>query len=395
VPFILIRLGRQAGDNPIGLADIERLIADRVPEGKDIEYKSVLPGGTDGEKKEFLADVSSFANTSGGDLVYGVAESQGIPERMTPLVMADADLEQRRFDSLIRDGIRPRLGYAIRLIDVPGGRIVVIRVERGWSGPYRVTFQGHDKFYGRTTAGKYPLDVDELRAAFTLSQITIDKIRAFRVDRTIALSNNVTPVPFEPGAKIVLHCMPFGAFGGSSAAYDVLQYKNNPQLLRPFRVGSSWHTRITLEGILSQSGNPAMSYTHLYRNGIVEAVEGRFLNAEYKGHRSLPSIAYEQEILAYLPVCFSFLNTLGVIPPIAVALTLTNVRGVEMSHDPLGFDDYHPVDVDTLSLPETVVENLDEDPAKILKPMFDLIWNACGRPSSLNFDAQGRWVQRR
>ncbi len=312
-----------------------------------------------------------------------------------PLVMADADLEQRRLDNLIRDGIRPRLTYAIRLIDVPGGRILVIRVERGWSGPYRVIFQGHDKFYGRTTAGKYPLDVDELRAAFTLSQSTLDKIRAFRVDRTIALSNNVTPIPFEPGGKIVLHCMPFGAFAGGTGNYDVLQYKNQPHLLRPFRSGSGWSTRITLEGILSKSGNPAISYTHLYRNGIVESVEGTLLNIEHNGVRSLPSIAYEQAILQYLPICFSFLRTLGVIPPVAVALTLTNVRGVEMSHDPLGFDEYHPIEVDTLSLPETVVENLDEDSAKILKPMFDLIWNACGLPGSLNFDAQGRWVQRR
>src|SRR5258708_31415923 len=140
--------------NTITLANIERLIADRVPEGKTIEYKSALPGGSDGDKKEFLADVSSFANTSGGDLVFGIEENQGIPERVTPLAIADVDLEQRRLDSLIRDGIRPRLTYAIRVIELPDNkRVLVIRVDRGWTAPYRVTFQGHDKFYARTTAG--------------------------------------------------------------------------------------------------------------------------------------------------------------------------------------------------------------------------------------------------
>jgi Putative DNA-binding domain len=385
-----------ANINTIGLAEIERLIADRVQEGKTIEYKSVLPGGSDGDKKEFLADVSSFANTSGGDLVYGVEENHGIPERMTPLVMADADMEVRRLDNLIRDGIRPRLSYAIRLIEARGDRILLIRVERGWSGPYRVTFQGHDKFYARTTAGKYPLDVDELRAAFTLSQSTIDKIRAFRVDRIISLSNNVTPVPFAPGGKIVLHCIPFGAFVGNPA-YDVLQYNNQPHLLTPFRAGGGWSTRITLEGILSHTrgGNLATSYTHLFRNGIVEAVEGTLLNIQREGVRSIPSVSYEEAIMQYLPVCFSFLTTLGVMPQIAVALTLTNVRGVEMSHSPFDVSDFHPIEVDTLPLPETVVERLDENPAKILKPMFDLIWNACGQPCSMNFDDEGRWVRRR
>lgn len=30
------------------------------------------PGTTDDEKKEFLADATSFANAAGGDLIYGV-----------------------------------------------------------------------------------------------------------------------------------------------------------------------------------------------------------------------------------------------------------------------------------------------------------------------------------
>jgi predicted HTH transcriptional regulator len=56
-------------------ADLQALISDAVPEGRTIEYKRALPGNSDGEKKEFLADISSFANTSGGDLIYGMDES--------------------------------------------------------------------------------------------------------------------------------------------------------------------------------------------------------------------------------------------------------------------------------------------------------------------------------
>jgi hypothetical protein len=376
----------------IALADIERLVVDRVPEGKTIEYKSALPGGSDADRKEFLADVSSFANMSGGDLVYGIEEIQGIPERITPLAIADIDLEQRRLDSLIRDGIRPRLTYAIRVITLPENtRVLVIRVGRGWTPPYRVIFQGHDKFYARTTAGKYSLDVDELRTAFTLSQTVIDKIRAFRIDRTICLSNNITPIPFREGGKIVLHCVPINAFG-TAETYDVLQYRDQPLALKPFRSGAGWDNRITLEGILTHSGTPSISYTHLFRNGIIESVEGTLLNNVRDGIRVIPAVSYERAIMQYLPICFSFLRTLGVAMPIVVALTLTNVRGVHMSHDMWDPGDYYPIDVDTLSLPETVVEQLDEDTPRILRPMFDLIWNACGQRGSRNFDAEGRWI---
>ena len=51
------------------------LITNAVSEGRTIDYKRELPGNSDGDKKEFLADVSSFANTSGGDLVFGMGPS--------------------------------------------------------------------------------------------------------------------------------------------------------------------------------------------------------------------------------------------------------------------------------------------------------------------------------
>jgi Schlafen, AlbA_2 len=379
----------------IALADVERLIADAVPEGKDIEYKSILPGGTDADKKEFLADVSAFANTSGGDLVYGLEEAQGIPQKISALAIADVDLELRRLDNLIRDGIKPRLRYAVKVVTVPGDRkLLLIRVERSLIGPHRVTFQGHDKFYGRTSAGKYPLDVEELRTAFTLSQDTAERLRAFRVDRIISVSNNVMPVPLRFGAKVILHLLPLDAFGNPKS-YDVLEYDRNPVLLRPIYDLGGWATRITFEGVLSYSGNPPASYTHLFRNGIIEAVETRLLNYVHEGSRFLPSLAYEHQLLKYLLFCFGIFKNLGVSAPIAVALTLTGVRGVEMSHDVSDGGDYFPIDTDTLTLPETVVENFDQSPESVLKPAFDLIWNACGQPASKNFDENGRWAPRR
>ena len=60
--------------NQIDESAIEALKTNTVSESKTLEYKSQLPGGTDAEKKEFLADISAFANTREGDLVFGVEE---------------------------------------------------------------------------------------------------------------------------------------------------------------------------------------------------------------------------------------------------------------------------------------------------------------------------------
>jgi predicted HTH transcriptional regulator len=54
--------------------DLQVLIDNAVSESKIIEYKQLLPGKNDPDTKEFLADISSFANASGGDLIYGVVE---------------------------------------------------------------------------------------------------------------------------------------------------------------------------------------------------------------------------------------------------------------------------------------------------------------------------------
>lgn len=57
--------------------DLQNLIVNGVSESKTIEYKSELPLNTGDAKKEFLADVSSFANTSGGDIIISTAKEIG------------------------------------------------------------------------------------------------------------------------------------------------------------------------------------------------------------------------------------------------------------------------------------------------------------------------------
>jgi predicted HTH transcriptional regulator len=197
-----------------GLSDITEndllsLINEGVSEGRNIDYKRDLPKGNDEGKKEFLADVSSFANTAGGDLIFGIEEEQGLPTNVIGIHVVDMDLEVRRLDSILASGISPRIKYEMRAIPLQSGNVVLmVRTQRSWLGPHRIVFKGHDKFYGRNSAGKYPLDVTELRTAFNLSGTVNERIRAFRTDRIIALMNNETPIPFTDTPKVILHLIP-------------------------------------------------------------------------------------------------------------------------------------------------------------------------------------------
>jgi len=378
-------------------ADLQGLIMNAVREGRTIEYKSALPGNADNDRREFLADVSSIANTSGGDLIYGMEEDQGTPTRIVGVAMADADLEIRRLESIVSDGLEPRIRYLMRLIPCAAGKVFIIRTEKSWVGPHRVVFRGHDKFYGRNAGGKYPLDVTELRTAFTLSGGITDKIRAFRTDRIIDLGNNVMPLPFVTGAKLILHVLPVEAFAGQPQ-YDVYQVLGRRGELQPMSA-TAWDERINLEGVIgfaNSADKPPLvrSYIQLYRNGIIETLNGTLLNAKYEGDKIIPSIAYERRSLDHLPQCFALLRGVGVVPPVVLALTLTGVKGMVMSRDTFWSDATYPLAQDTLTLPEAWVEDLTTPAEKVLKPMFDLVWNASGYTGSPNFDENGTWIAR-
>ena len=97
-------------------AAIDSLLENEVSESTTIEYKSALPGSTDSEKKEFLADVSAFANTRGGDLIFGIIEEGGIPKEVPGVRFVDADADVRRLESLMRDGTNPRIRYETQAV---------------------------------------------------------------------------------------------------------------------------------------------------------------------------------------------------------------------------------------------------------------------------------------
>lgn len=382
--------------------DLQALIDNSVLEGKTIEYKQTLPNNSDSGKKEFLADVSSFANASGGDLIYGIIEDRdtGIPKTLEGLTIENDDQQIRRLDSMIRDGIEPRmLGIRIQPVKLSTSKTaLIIRIPKSWISPHRVSFRGHDKFYSRSTNGKYPLDVAELRVAFNLSETITERIRKFREDRISKILANETPVPFYDTAKIVLHLIPVISFNPAQR-YEISKIASHQEKMSPIGCYGR-NSRYNFDGFLtSYSGGgeeKSHSYVQLFKNGIIEAVEGSLLEPSDNERMLIPSIAYEKELIKSLPNYLSILKTLNVELPIFIFLTLVGVRGYLMAVDRTRFRIYevHTIDRDILLLPEIVIESYDVIAKDILRHCFDSIWNACGFPRSLNYNDTGEWVGR-
>ena len=376
--------------------DQQALIDNSVLEIKTIEYKQALPTNSEADKKEFLADVSSFANASGGDIIYGIVEDKetGTPKLLEGLTIENIDQEILRLDNIIRNGIEPRIhSVSIQPIPLRNSRVaLIIRAPKSWSSPHRVTYQGHDKFYSRSSNGKYPLDVAELRVAFNLSETIVERVRRFNIDRASKIIANDTPVPVYGTPKTALHLIPVISFNPAQR-YDISKIASHPSEMPPIYC-NGWSNRYNLDGFLTycgrKDGEPA-SYVQLYRNGIIEAVDEGLLEP-YNGEKRILSGIYEHKLVESLSIYLSILKTLNVEPPIFIFLDLLGVKDYSMAVDSsLRFHDTHTIDRNVLLLPETIVESYDDRAEYVLKPCFDSIWNACGFSRSFNYNTDGKW----
>lgn len=266
----------------ITAATIRRLVDNRVPEGRTLEYKSLLPGGTDEDKREFLYDASSFANANGGDIVFGISDerkegqSTGVPEAIMGINSTDASGEIPRLASLLRDCISPRVrGIEFRPIEVSNGQsVLVLRIPRSWIGPHMVTFRGANRFYSRHAAGKSIMDVSELRTAFALSSSLPERLRAFRTERILQIESGEGPAALPAGAKIILHLVPLAALDSTLGQDYTASAKEVRLMLLPIGQSSCGH-RFNFDGFLvySVARSPVRGYVQLFRSGIVEVVD--------------------------------------------------------------------------------------------------------------------------
>lgn len=383
--------------------DLQELIENSVSERKTLEYKLELSTQKDSEKKEFLADISSFANASGGDVIYGMKEEDALPKELTGLQLDGTGVEREmlRIEQLMADGIRPRIvGHKIKEIPLSNKRFaLVVRIPKSWQSPHRVVFGGHDKFYGRNAKGKYPLDVDELQVAFNLSETINDRIRSFRAGRIAKILSNEGPVSLPDHAKVILHVMPIISFGRPQN-YDISLYQrpDKPvELLLGTGTGITTSRRYNFDGILIYNGPTCLSYVQIFKNGIIEAVDAYNI-MEHNGKRII-GLGYEERVVEGLQNYLSLLKDLCVDMPMLVALTLTDVQGYAMDETcqrrqvQAGIEEPRRIVEEKLLVPEIEVSSYEEKAEDILRSSFDAVWNAGGFAGSPNYNKSGEWLR--
>lgn len=186
-------------------ADLLRLVADRAAESIGLEFKrSESLDKTDDRKNELSKDVSAFANSAGGTLVYGMTENgnvaTGLDGGFDPTVTSKEWLEQvigsriqRRIDGL-------RINPVELVTHAPGKVAYVVSVPQSQRAPHQAADK---KFYKRFNFQSVPMEEYEIRDV-ARRQETPDLDVRFRFDGGVSATLPRNPVE-SPANVLRLH----------------------------------------------------------------------------------------------------------------------------------------------------------------------------------------------
>ena len=234
----------------IDMLDLDDLVTKQASEGRSQEFKRDLPGTSDAEVKEFLADVSSLANANGGDLLFGVEEEAGVAVRILGVKVDNIDATILRLENMLRDCLEPRLsGARLRWIRLALNKgVLAVRLPASLNAPHRISFKNSGRFYTRNSRGKYEMDTHELRLAFSASDQLPGRLRALHnAARASSVGENL-PFRIRSFPHVVISVVPLSYFRETRSLAI-----SPASALIPVRSGGMSQFILTLEGVLAYS----------------------------------------------------------------------------------------------------------------------------------------------
>jgi hypothetical protein len=385
----------------IDFAFLKKKRLDGVREGRNLDFKVSLAFEQTNEKKELLADISAFANASGGDLLFGVDEDPDEPGLMGQIrgIKGQFDKIQLSIEQSLRMGVNPRIP-GIRFHRIPiddNAFVLLLRVPKSRVAPHMVTHSGDCRIYGRGAAGKAIISVQEIRDLVLSTESIEERLRRYRINRAAAVLSGELPTSMVEPPFAVFHLVPFESFTGEMQFSAEELMKASVGVLPPGKGGDGF--RPVYEGVIHPSDRiHSNAYSMLSNQGIAEGVSnvafGKTTSEFHFGTEQVPFVA-EKNLLETAVRFFGSsqraIETLGLAGSLLASIQLLNVKGHFLTTDlPMG---RHPVAVsrDILDLGYVQIDSvLDKDGwANMLRPLFDRLANAAGHIRSGMWDEDG------
>jgi len=387
----------------VTIDEIKSLVENSVCENKCLEYKQELHIDSDSDKKEFLADISSFANSNGGDMIFGIVEDEKekIPTNIIGIEYENEDTLIRKLEDFIRQSIQPIiLNIEYKVIDLEKNKcILIIRIPQSIIAPHRVEYKGHCKFYTRNNKGKYQMDVSELRMAFNSSIDLEKRIEEYKLSRCYELIANRYGNLISDSPIFVIHYIPLSALNYSNNL-SIIDMERELTKLQSKALGYGYNKNIIVDGITIHEKTDKRSAIASYKiNGIIEKATTSFFKKDYVNESISPSKTVDlmngylilEKVIEDFAEIKNYYNDMGISTPIIISCSIINAVNFTIPtrdwYDILG-----KIDREILFIKNLYIEDFNEKPEIILKPIFDSIWNACGYKNCIAYDKSGNYI---
>jgi len=144
---------------PTTVAEIDKLIADEIQENLHLDYKE-SPALDKNKRHEIAKDVSSFANSDGGVLIYGISEQNNLP------TAKDGGVDHVKYsrewlEQIISSNVIPRIdGIRIKPIPISSDKsIFALEIPRSERAPHQAPDK---KYYKRFNFQSVPMEDYEI-----------------------------------------------------------------------------------------------------------------------------------------------------------------------------------------------------------------------------------------
>jgi hypothetical protein len=360
----------------VDLPALQRLIDHKVGETLRLEYKRVLPTKQEDSRREFLKDVSAFANAAGGDLLYGVDEEDSVAKELVGVGNEDVPA----LLNLLRDSIEPRIpGIDHRFVELGEDRgVVIFRVPSSVHGPHMVRLGNYRQFFIRGSTGSHPMSTSEVRQVVLKTADWRERADAWRRERVALIQRGEGPCTLDDAMPLIVHVVPL-----QDAELDL-----TPEPVRRRLTDQCPHggDRLTFDGFLTATGTgilgqPTWTYTLWFNDGRAERVRTRLI--ESNGTFFGPDI--DRRLEESVQQLIAGLSSVGRRPPMLVLATLVAHRGMQIANPQrrhMGPFGSSPLDRDVLFLPPLLIEEHPSNWWTTLAPTINRIWQAFGHPRS-------------
>lgn len=359
-------------------AALRSLVENQVAERRDLEYKRDLPGRGDDDVKEFLADVTSLANAQGGDLVFGMDEADGVAADLVGIESANHDDDILRLENSLRDNVAPRLiGLQTQWVPMADGRgAIVLRVPASMNAPHQIVFKKTRRFWGRSSKGKYEMDVHELRHAFTQSEQLPQRFLGLHEQAISMALGTDMPFAVQAGPITVISIVPLGLFREEQRIPI-----QRDQAIVPFQ--SDGYSAIEMiEGVLlhgtpNRETGEVFSFALTHRSGRVDCafpIGGVREGNRGQELRLVWPLMFEEGLLDMARSSQNRLAPFGIDGPWVVLATALGVQGFVLVEGPQYVS--QPAFRERALLGQLVLDRIDEDG---LKPIAENLWLLFGK----------------